>query len=146
MLITADALVVVLSLDIRDAHAAARLLVDASYLGVPKANADIANGDGAGERTCSWSHTATVVAGSYDPLTVLLADNLADVMWPDHHSANVGGCRRAHVRPIARKPEFAALLAMYAKLIGHFSAAPCHAVRSGGRDIAAVRDSTATIC
>jgi hypothetical protein len=62
-----------------------------------------ADGDDAGERARPSANRMAVIAGHDDPLAVLLADDFADMVRPDHDRADAGGSGPSPMRPIARQ-------------------------------------------
>ena len=75
-----------------------------------------------------------IVSGLDDPLAVLLADDLADVMWPDDHGADACRSGPTPMRPIAR--EVIGATRIGTDKTPHFPAAPRRRARAIAAGIA----------
>ena len=82
-----------------------------------------ADRNGAGDRTRACAQRMPVVTGFDDPVAVLLSDNLADMVRPDHDGTDANRSGMAPMRPVAREVVFRSGIA--ADKLPHFPAAPC---------------------
>src|SRR5580700_3055107 len=80
------------------------------------------NGDDAGERARPGADGMAIIAGLDDPHPVLLADDLADMVGPDHYRANTSRPGLAPADPAARQIERRARVA--ADELPHLPPAP----------------------
>src|SRR5580698_5394421 len=81
-----------------------------------------ADRNGAGDRTRACAQRMPVVTGFDDPVAVLLSDNLADMVRPDHDGTDANRSGMAPMRPVAREVVFRSGIA--ADKLPHFPAAP----------------------
>ncbi len=80
--------------------------------------------NGARQRPRTRADRVAVIAALHDPLSILAADDLADVMTPDHDGADLRAARvRSIMSPRAREVEGRAGVA--ADLAPHIPPAPC---------------------
>src|ERR1700728_3965856 len=81
-----------------------------------------ADGDDAGQRTRPGANRMPVIAGFNHPCAALLADNLADMVRPDHDRADTGRPGPSPACPAPRQVEGRAGIA--GNKLPHFPTAP----------------------